>query len=114
MPYQEVESVYPDLHDWDAEPVLEGILRGFEVKHTKHGENKMYYLSPVVDGTVADDQVAFWESAILANKLSQIRTPALVRITFEGTEKAKSGNQVKTFTVLHDPDWREGDEDIPF
>jgi len=114
MPFEEVESVYPDLWDWDENPVLEGVFRGHEMKNTRYGEAKMYYVSPVVDGTVADDQVAFWASAILDNKLGQISAPALVRITFDGTERNKAGNAVKQFSVQHDPAWKEGDEDIPF
>lgn len=114
MPFEEVESIYPDLWDWDENPVLEGVFRGHEIKNTRYGNSKMYYVSPITDGAVAEDQVGFWGGAILDNKLGQISAPALVRIVYDGTEKQQSGNTVKMFTVQHDPAWKEGDSDIPF
>jgi hypothetical protein len=108
MAFEEVESVYPDLHDWDSESTLEGVYRGFEEKNTKYGVSKMYYVTPAGQA----DQVAFWGSAVLDNKMSQVNAPAMIRVTFDGTQR-EGAKTTKMFTVLVDSSWN-GDDDIPF
>jgi len=108
--FEEVEAVFPPLWDWDESSTLEGIFRGVEEKNTKYGASKMYYVTPVGE----TEQVAFWGSAVLDNKMGQISAPAMIRITFDGTEQSEKGNNVKQFSVLQDSSWRETDDDIPF
>jgi hypothetical protein len=110
MPFEEVEAVFPPVWDWDENPILEGIFRGVEEKNTKYGTSKMYYVTP----TGEQDQVAFWGSAVLDNKMGQITAPAMIRVSFEGTERSEKGNAVKQYTVLQDSSWDGAEDDIPF
>jgi hypothetical protein len=112
MAFKEIETIYPDLWDWDENDTLEGIYRGVEDKNTKFGVSKMYYVTPSGEA----DQVGFWGGAILDNKMAQVKAPSRVRIVYDGKEATEKGNQVKMFTVQVDEDWNgsEPDEDIPF
>jgi hypothetical protein len=110
MAFKEVESSYPDLWDWDENDTLEGIYRGVEDKNTKYGVSKMYYVTPTGEA----DQVAFWGSAVLDNKMAQVTAPSRVQIRYEGTEKNEKGNNVKMYAVLVDSDWNGAEDDIPF
>jgi hypothetical protein len=92
---------FPPNHDFKENPVCSGVIQQIKESDQKRGKKtekvKILYVADESTGEIT----AVWESAALADFMTQVKPGDSVYIKFEGVAKLKGKKTLKKFTCAY-------------